>query len=98
VGSVHRVVVDPDVFVSEAITAAGATREIIDLIDAGELTPIVSPTLLVELTEVLRRDKFRTYLDLDTSLRSSPSSSASPRPGTIPTRSSPSRRIATTTT
>jgi putative PIN family toxin of toxin-antitoxin system len=55
--------------VSAAITAAGVTRQLVDLIDAGELTPIVSPTLLVELTEVLRRDKFRPYLKLDTALR-----------------------------
>lgn len=61
----RRVVVDPNVFVSAAISAGGATAGLIDLMDAGMILPIVSPKLLAELDGVLRRDKFRDWLDLD---------------------------------
>lgn len=63
-----RVVLDPNVLVSAAITSSGATAEILDLIDASVITPVVSPALLTELTLVLRRDKFRRYLDLAAAL------------------------------
>ncbi len=36
-----------------------------DLINAGLVVPVISPTLLVELTGVLRRKKFRAWLDLE---------------------------------
>lgn len=62
----RRVVIDPNVFVSAAITSTGATAMIVELIDAAGLTPIVSPHLLAELTEVLLRDKFRAYLGVET--------------------------------
>lgn len=61
----HRVVVDPNVFVSAAISTGGATSAVIDLIDAGVIVPVVSSQLLAELHGVLRRDKFREWLDLD---------------------------------
>ena len=63
-----RVVIDPNVLVSAAITPSGAVAEILDLIDASVITPVVSPWLLTELTLVLRRDKFRAYLDLGAAL------------------------------
>jgi uncharacterized protein len=63
-----RVVLDPNVLVSAAITSSGAVAEILDLIDASVITPVVSPALLTELTLVLRRDKFRAYLDLGAAL------------------------------
>lgn len=50
-------------YVSAAISSGGATAAIGDLIDAGVLVPIVSPTLLAELRGVLRREKFRAWLD-----------------------------------
>jgi uncharacterized protein len=58
-------VIDPNVLVSSAITASGATAAITDLIDAGLVVPVVSPELLDELRGVLRRDKFRRYLSLE---------------------------------
>lgn len=64
--TLRRVVVDPNVLVSAAITTGGVTAAILDLIDAGVIVPIVSPRLLAELDAVLRRDKFRDWLDLDT--------------------------------
>lgn len=58
----RRIVVDPNVLVSAAITPSGATAAVTDLIDAGIIVPIVSPKLLAELDGVLRREKFRQYL------------------------------------
>lgn len=60
-----RVVIDPNVLVSAAISPAGAPAVILDLIDAGAITAIASPRLLAELDGVLRREKFRTWLELD---------------------------------
>jgi putative PIN family toxin of toxin-antitoxin system len=60
-----RVVIDPNVLVSAAISPAGATAAIVGLIDAGAITAIVSSRLLTELGGVLRREKFRTWLGLD---------------------------------
>lgn len=60
-----RVVIDPNVLVSAAISPAGATAAIVGLIDAGAVTAVVSPRLLTELGGVLRRDRFRTWLGLD---------------------------------
>ncbi len=58
----RRVVIDPNVLVSAAITPSGATAAVTDLVDAGIIVPIVSPMLLAELDGVLRRQKFREYL------------------------------------
>lgn len=58
----RRVVIDPNVFVSAAITARGATAAVIDLIDAGVVVPIVCPTLVDELAGVLSREKFRAWI------------------------------------
>jgi putative PIN family toxin of toxin-antitoxin system len=66
VATLRRIVVDPNVLVSAATTTGGVTAAILDLIDAGVIVPIVSPRLLAELDAVLRRDKFRDWLDLDT--------------------------------
>jgi uncharacterized protein len=60
-----RIVFDPNVLVSAAISPAGAPAVILNLIDAGAITAIVSPRLLAELGGVLRREKFRAWLDLD---------------------------------
>jgi predicted nucleic acid-binding protein len=68
VRSPRRVVIDPNVLVSGAISSGGASAEVIDLIDAAVITPIVSPAVLAELSEVLGREKFRRYLDLESAL------------------------------
>ena len=60
-----RVVIDPNVLVSAAISPSGATAVIIELIDAGAITAIVSPKLLAELEGVLLRDKFRAWITRD---------------------------------
>lgn len=62
----RRVVLDPNVLVSAAISSGGATARILDLVDAGVLVPVVSPALIAELSGVLARPRFRRYLTLDT--------------------------------
>ncbi len=61
----RRVVIDPNVLVSAAISRAGATAVIIELLDAGAITAIISPKLLAELAGVLHRDKFRRWITSD---------------------------------
>lgn len=55
----HRVVLDPNVLVSAAITPAGALGRIITLIDAGTVTLIASQHLIDQVTDVLGRPKLR---------------------------------------
>lgn len=62
----RRVVVDPGVLVSALIAPAGAPALLLAEARAGDLELVVSPLLLEELEEVLRREKFRRYVDLDT--------------------------------
>ena len=60
-----RAVLDPGVLVSALITPTGTSAKL--LLDArgGSFELIVSPLLLDELESVLRREKFRRYVDLD---------------------------------
>jgi len=62
---VPRVVLDPGVLVSALITPTGTPARILAEARSGRFQLIVSPLLLDELREVLRRDKFRPYVALD---------------------------------
>jgi uncharacterized protein len=62
---VPRAVLDPGVVVSALITPTGVPAKLLLASRAGSFDLIVSPKLLGELEAVLRRDKFRRYLDLD---------------------------------
>lgn len=62
----RRAVLDPGVLVSALITPAGTPAKLLAQAHGGELKLIVSPLLLAELEGVLRREKFRPYVDLDT--------------------------------
>lgn len=62
----RRVVLDPGVLVSALITPTGAPAKLLEGVRDGELELVVSPLLLGELEEVLGREKFRRYVDLDT--------------------------------
>jgi putative PIN family toxin of toxin-antitoxin system len=53
---------DPGVLVSAAISAKAAPRRLLEAAVAGRFTPIVSDLLIVELTDVLHRPKFRRWL------------------------------------
>jgi putative PIN family toxin of toxin-antitoxin system len=59
---VRRVVLDPGVLVSALISSSGTPARLLRAIRSGELELVVSPHLLAELEEVLRRDKFRRYV------------------------------------
>jgi putative PIN family toxin of toxin-antitoxin system len=62
---VRRAVLDAGVFVSAVATPGGTCAQLVPKLREGEFEAIVSPLLLKELTGVLRRDKFRRYVDLE---------------------------------
>ena len=57
-----RAVLDPNVLVSAAISERGVPAEIIRRWESGEFELVVSAEILFELSEVLRRPRFRRYL------------------------------------
>lgn len=60
-----RAVLDPGVLVSALITPTGTPAKLLAARRRGSFELIVSPRLLEELRTVLRRKKFRRYVDLD---------------------------------
>ena len=60
-----RVILDPNVLVSAAITPLGAGARILLKAIDGAFELITSPLLLAELESVLLREKFRRYLSED---------------------------------
>jgi uncharacterized protein len=60
----RRVVLDPGVFVSALTTPSGSPGLLLREIRGGQMELFVSPRLLAELDQVLRRDKFRRYVSL----------------------------------
>jgi len=62
---VRPVVLDPGVLVSALITPGGAPARLLTKAAAGEFELVASPRLLSELAGVLRREKFRPYVDLN---------------------------------
>jgi putative PIN family toxin of toxin-antitoxin system len=60
--NVPRIVLDTNVLVSALISPAGASARLLLELRAGSFELIVSPMLLAELREVLRREKFRGYV------------------------------------
>ena len=57
-----RVVFDPNVLISARLSPNGAPGLLLRQWLAGRFELLVSPALLIELADVLQRDKFRTYL------------------------------------
>ena len=60
-----RAVLDPGVLVSALITPTGRPAKLLVAAQTGSFDLIVSPLLLDELERVLRREKFRRYVDLE---------------------------------
>lgn len=60
-----RAVLDPGVLVSALITPTGTPAKLLAATRSGSFELIVSPLLLDELRSVLRREKFRRYVNLD---------------------------------
>lgn len=61
----RRAVLDTGVFVSAAVAQNGTCAQLMPKLREGEFEAIVSPFLLKELEGVLRRNKFRRYVDLE---------------------------------
>jgi putative PIN family toxin of toxin-antitoxin system len=59
---VPRAVLDTNVLVSALISPGGSSAQLLLELRAGAFELVVSPLLLAELREVLRRDKFRRYV------------------------------------
>jgi putative PIN family toxin of toxin-antitoxin system len=59
---VPRAVLDTNVLVSALIAPDGASARLLTELRAGTFELVVSPLLLAELGEVLRRPKFRRYV------------------------------------
>jgi uncharacterized protein len=62
---VTRSVLDSSVLVSALIAPTGAPAKLVIAARDGDFDLIASPLLLAELESVLRRDKFRGYVDID---------------------------------
>lgn len=62
----RRGVLDPGVLVSALIAPKGRPAKLLELAQAGEFELIGSPQLLAELEDVLHRDKFRRYVEIET--------------------------------
>jgi putative PIN family toxin of toxin-antitoxin system len=60
--NVPRAVLDTNVLVSALISPGGSSARLLLELRSGAFELIVSPLLLAELREVLRRDKFRRYV------------------------------------
>jgi uncharacterized protein len=60
-----RVVIDPNVFISAALSNAGPPWDVLLALTRGRFDLVLSPLLLAELHEVLSREKFRRWLTLD---------------------------------
>jgi len=59
---VPRAVLDTNVLVSGLISPGGSSARLLIELRAGAFESVVSPLLLAELAEVLRREKFRSYV------------------------------------
>ena len=60
--SVPRAVLDTNVLVSALISPGGGSARLLLELRSGAFELLMSPLLLAELREVLRRDKFRRYV------------------------------------
>ena len=61
----RRIVLDPNVIISAAISSAGAPGRIVDLIDAGTIVPVVCEHLIDEVQDVLARPRLQKHVDAD---------------------------------
>lgn len=57
-----RVVLDPNVLISAAISSSGPPRQIVTAWIDGRFELVISPALLDELADVLARPKFRRFI------------------------------------
>lgn len=57
-----RVVIDTNLLVSYLLTAGETISRIIAAWESGQIIPVVSPPILVELTDVLERPRLRQHM------------------------------------
>ena len=62
-GDVPRAVLDTNVLVAALLTPNGASAQLLIQLRAGAFELVTSPMLLAELDDVLRRPKFRRYIE-----------------------------------
>lgn len=62
----RRAVLDSGVFVSALLNPRGTPATLLEQGRDGEFELVVSPRLLAELEDVLRREKFRRYVGIQT--------------------------------
>ena len=60
-----RLVLDPNVLIAAAISSQGSPALLLQVVAAGGAVMVMSPLLMLELEEVLRREKFRRWLTLE---------------------------------
>lgn len=60
-----EVVLDVNVFVSAVLSGGGPFAALVAAMRGGRLSAVASNRLLIELGDVLRRDRFRPYLSLE---------------------------------
>lgn len=62
--TLYRAVIDVNVIVSGLMTTAGAPARILQAVQRGDVTILVSPTYLAELHDVLHRPKFQRWFPI----------------------------------
>jgi len=93
--SVPRAVLDTNVLVSALISPGGGSARLLLELRSGAFELLVSPLLLAELREVLRRDTFRQYVSEAEAdayfelIRSEGVLRADPRPSPVPLSADP---------
>lgn len=64
-----RVVVDPGVFISAALSPEGVPQKVLAWIRSQGIELVLSPQLVVELEDAITRSKFRGYLSTEEARR-----------------------------
>ncbi|MFX6532662.1 putative toxin-antitoxin system toxin component, PIN family, partial [Acinetobacter baumannii] len=60
-----RAVLDPGVLVAALLSSQGAPAQLLRLLVKGHFQLVLSPKLLEEAEQVLKRPKFRDYVSLE---------------------------------
>ena len=64
-----RIVLDPNVLISAALSSKGPSAQILAEAREGSFELVACPALIDELARVLRRERFRSYLSIEDSIR-----------------------------
>jgi len=64
-----RIVLDPNVLISAALSSKGPSAQILAEARDASFELVACPALIDELARVLRRERFRSYLSIEDSIR-----------------------------